>query len=348
MLKVEVYISQLLYDFNCVILPGLGGFVCNWNSAHINKVSHTFSPPFKNIIFNKNLLSNDGLLVGKIAEELNITYSEANKLLTDYVEELKLKLSIYKRIDLENVGVIYLDEEQNIQFIQSKNINYLKDSFGLAQFKVKTISAEKPKVEVITKPVFEERKVLAEKIENPYNNSKRLKRLAYIAVPVLLLAISIPFGIQKTNKHVNMSNLFSFLDSGERFTTNHPTIDKIAVPVLKGSNSNVEALDLKIDSINKVRIALAADTTNVSNVSSQLINNTSLTNYYLVAGCFANKENAVKLVLDLKQKGYDAQIIDEVGGLTRVSYNGYANKSEALAALNNMKAGGSGAWILKK
>ncbi len=348
MLKVEVYISQLLYDFNCVILPGLGGFVCNWNSAHINKVSHTFSPPFKNIIFNKNLLSNDGLLVGKIAEELNITYSEANKLLSDYVEELKLKLNIYKRIDLENIGVIYLDDEQNIQFIQSKNINYLKDSFGLAQFKVKSITSEKPTVEVISKPEFAERKVLVEKIETSYNSKKRFKRLAYIAVPVLLLAISIPFGIQKTNKNRNMANLFSFLDSGDQFTTNNPTIDKIATPILKSSNANVETLDLKIDSLNKARIALAADTTNVSTVSAQLINHTSIENYYIVAGCFANKENAVKLVLDLKQKGYDAQIIDEVGGLTRVSYNSYVNKGEALAALNNMKSDRTGVWILKK
>ena len=68
----------------------------------------------------------------------------------------------------------------------------------------------------------------------------------------------------------------------------------------------------------------------------------------MVAGCFANKDNAVKLVLALKQKGFGAEIIDEVGGLTRVSYNSYATKQDASMALNKIKASGSGAWILNK
>ena len=51
-MKVEKHISELLYDHDCVIIPELGGFVGNYTPAQIHPVRHTFTPPFKNIIFN--------------------------------------------------------------------------------------------------------------------------------------------------------------------------------------------------------------------------------------------------------------------------------------------------------
>ena len=50
-MKMETYISELLYRHDCVILPGLGGFITNYRSAQIHPVSHTLRPPSKSISF---------------------------------------------------------------------------------------------------------------------------------------------------------------------------------------------------------------------------------------------------------------------------------------------------------
>jgi hypothetical protein len=37
-MKIEQYISELLYKYDCVIVPGLGGFVANYKSATIQPI----------------------------------------------------------------------------------------------------------------------------------------------------------------------------------------------------------------------------------------------------------------------------------------------------------------------
>ena len=69
------HINNLLLKHNCVIVPGLGGFVANYKSARIHPVNHTFTPPAKEIVFNTGLKHNDGILATYIALELNINYS---------------------------------------------------------------------------------------------------------------------------------------------------------------------------------------------------------------------------------------------------------------------------------
>ena len=74
-MKLEQYISKLLYQYDCVIVPGLGGFVANYKSATIQPVQNTFSPPSKGISFNKNLNNNDGLLANFIAQEETVSFA---------------------------------------------------------------------------------------------------------------------------------------------------------------------------------------------------------------------------------------------------------------------------------
>ena len=69
---VEHYISELLFLHDCVILPNFGGFVGNPQSAKLNKTTGMLSPPSKQILFNANLKTNDGLLITHISNEEGI------------------------------------------------------------------------------------------------------------------------------------------------------------------------------------------------------------------------------------------------------------------------------------
>lgn len=52
---IEKYISELLYQYDCVIIPGFGGFIGNYSPALIDPIYHTFHPPYKSLLFNINL-----------------------------------------------------------------------------------------------------------------------------------------------------------------------------------------------------------------------------------------------------------------------------------------------------
>ena len=67
---VEYYISELLFLHDCVIIPNFGGFVGNPKSAKLNKITGVLSPPSKQILFNANLKTNDGLLITHISKLL--------------------------------------------------------------------------------------------------------------------------------------------------------------------------------------------------------------------------------------------------------------------------------------
>ena len=130
-MKIDHQISALLYSHDCVIIPNFGGFVANYHSAKIHPTQHTFSPPFKKIAFNKSLQNNDGLLANQLVTTENISYTEANKIIDLYVEQLNKTLHENGKIIIEKTGTLFYDVEHNMQFEASDSVNYLLGSFGL-------------------------------------------------------------------------------------------------------------------------------------------------------------------------------------------------------------------------
>ncbi len=124
------YISDLLYRYECVIIPDFGGFVTNNKSAEINAFSNTFHPPYKQITFNGHLKNNDGLLANYIASIDRIPYESALNFIKFEVEDWFSKLN-HQDLDFKNIGTISLQNDK-LLFEPDKKINYLASSFGLS------------------------------------------------------------------------------------------------------------------------------------------------------------------------------------------------------------------------
>lgn len=127
------YISDLLYRYECVIVPNFGGFITNEISAKVNHYTHIFSAPSKQIAFNSHLQNNDGLLVNYIAASENITYSKAINYIANEVESWKNALK-KEELEIENIGSLTINNEGNYIFEPSNTVNYLTSSFGLNSF----------------------------------------------------------------------------------------------------------------------------------------------------------------------------------------------------------------------
>src|SRR5512136_2737677 len=87
-MDIGKYIKELLLLHDCVILPGLGGFVANYRSAEINEKLKIISPPSKSILFNRNLSHNDGLLIVHISKKTGLGYKDIEKLVKEFTEKI--------------------------------------------------------------------------------------------------------------------------------------------------------------------------------------------------------------------------------------------------------------------
>ena len=148
------YINDLLYRYDCVIIPNFGGFVTNKIGAKIDESSSIFSPPSKQITFNSHLNVNDGLLANYIASSENISFEKASNAIALSVIKWQTELQT-KSLEIGTIGVLTLNENGKIIFEPNIKVNYLSESFGLASVESSSIERHqeivKPLIPVVEK-----------------------------------------------------------------------------------------------------------------------------------------------------------------------------------------------------
>jgi len=189
------YISDLLYRYECVLVPEFGAFLTQKQTAKIDVSTNVFLPPRKIISFNEQLKQNDGLLANHIVVTDNCTYTEAVSKISDYVATIKGNLVSGETILVAKIGHFSLNNEGRLQFLPLEEINYLTSAFGLQSTYKKPVLREEYK-EVVT--------VLEEKAPIAFIPETRVKvkrsYLKYAAVAVVALGLSGVFGSQYVNK----------------------------------------------------------------------------------------------------------------------------------------------------
>jgi hypothetical protein len=182
-MQLEVYIKDLLYRYDCVIVPDFGAFLTQRVSAKIHDNTHTLYPPKKLLSFNEQLQKNDGLLANYITEVEKIPYDTAIYKIAKQVKSIKSYLIEGETIQFEDIGEFMLNNAGNIVFEPSNHINFLTDSFGLSHFN---------SVEVAREVYNKEVEALEEKIAIPISNKKRSSSwLKYAAAAVVILGLGV-------------------------------------------------------------------------------------------------------------------------------------------------------------
>ena len=130
-MSISKHINELLYNHNCVIVPGFGAFLTKNIAASRN--NDVFSPPKKTIAFNSMLKENDGLLANKISATDGISYKAALKKIKKDIKTLASSLNVGE-VEIDNIGILRLNDEKKIQFQPNQNVNFDSRSYGLESF----------------------------------------------------------------------------------------------------------------------------------------------------------------------------------------------------------------------
>lgn len=309
-MRLEIYISDLLYRYECVTVPNFGAFLTHAISAKVNETSNAFYPPKKVVSFNEQLQNNDGLLANYIAEIEKIPYETAVKKITKRTKSLKSYLIQGETLTFENIGEMLLNQEGKILFEPVDHLNYLTDAFGLSQFVSPTVTREVYKEEV---------EELEKVIPITITPEKRKSRpyLKYAAIAIIALTIG---GFGASNYYIGQIESHNQLAQEDA----HEQLEQ-----------RIQQATFVIDN------PLPAISLNVEKQSGR---------YHIVAGAFRVEANSDKKVGQLQRKGYNARKIGKNKyGLHQVVYSSYEGRSEALKALRQIRYDHNrDAWLLVK
>jgi hypothetical protein len=310
-MKMDYYISQLLYRYQCVTVPGFGAFLTEIQSAQIHENSHSFYPPKKLVSFNAYLKNNDGLLANHIAQAEKMSYEVAVSVIENQVATWKSKLHDFGAIALKNVGELALNSENNLVFTPYDQLNYLTSSFGLTSYVSPAVKREVYKQEV---------EALEEKAPIVFTPEKRNGNLflKYAAVFVLgagLLGTSGYFGNQYYQNKIQEETL------------------AVQTKVQKQVDQKIQEATFFISN------PLPTVTLTVSEGKMP---------YHVVAGAFRLEKNALSIYGELLKLGYPARRIPQnKHGLYPVVYGSYSLYSEAQKEMQRIqKSHNPEAWLL--
>lgn len=151
--KLSYYVEKLLVRYDYVIVPDLGGFVVQNQSARI--LQNRIVPPLSTLGFNPLLKDSDGLLAIAIAQEEGISYQAASEWIEKEVELIHFQLQSAKIISLGKLGFLKRNELGKLVFVPAERVDFLPANFGMTDiqfFHEKSISSSQNKKITITLP----------------------------------------------------------------------------------------------------------------------------------------------------------------------------------------------------
>jgi hypothetical protein len=307
-MKIENYIAQLLYRYQCVTVPGFGAFLTEIQSAQLVESSHSFFPPKKLISFNAYLKNNDGLLANHIAQTEKTSYEYAVSAIQYEVFNWKKTLQETGVFSIKNVGDFCLNADRNLIFTPYDQTNYLSSSFGLSPFVSPLVKRE----------IFEQQLEALEEndtIQLVPEHKNKYTFLKYAAVFVLGLGLTATVGYPIYQNEIETQKII------------------VETAVQRQVQNKIQEATFFIES------PIPAVTLTVKEGKLP---------YHIMAGAFRDETNAQRVFENLSEKGYKAKRIERNKyGLYPVLYGSFTTYAEAEKLKNEIRAKENPqAWIL--
>ncbi len=361
-IELERHIEILLLDNDCVIVPGLGGFMAHHVEARYEEDEQAFLPPLRTLGFNPQLKINDSLLAQSYIEAYDISYPEALQRIEDEVNELTQILQNEGRYELNNIGIIELNEDGNYVFTPCEAGILTPSLYGLNSFEMSLIKGvaqpeveETPEAKVVEmkpepKPEPEVNSVLQQNLVDINDDDSDVVRIKFswirnaVAVAAILLAVffvAMPTGktelMKSTINNLNNQILFGMMTSKD---TNTSAIDFKRKNAQKPAT--VKTAEAILDTIKPAKPAEAPKPVAIKTDSARK-------GYCIVLASHVNKQNAEIFINNLAERGYKGAEIYVHNNVTRIVYGNYANQSDAYKQLQKMnhEKDLEDAWVYK-
>jgi len=351
-INLDKYIRELLLQHDCVILPGLGGFVANYKPAEFDLSQKTVLPPSRQILFNPNLVHNDGLLFAHISKETDYGYKEVQAMAEVYFKTIKYEVGKGLKFTIEDLGYFFFNKARKIEFAQESTDNLLLASYGLSYLNHKVFDR---------KPVRTAKIYQAVDDTNPIVRQRKIRRWIYTGAAACLLAsmILVPVKMGYLNlSGFDLNPVDSFRKEQpvqELVVTSPGTDTQFTEPEIGSVKLEAVSLEPEVGSAKPDDASFEPEAGSAKpEVEAAKIEATAKesatpqTNFHIIVGSFKDLGNAQQLKQKMEGDGYDAEIITGANSFYRVSANHYPLKADAISALSSIRnqQAYKSAWIL--
>lgn len=300
---------------DCVIVPDLGGFMAHHIDARYDEQEQMFLPPLCTLGFNPQLKMNDSLLVQSYIEAYDISYPEALCRIQSEVTELKQHLETEGMFELNDLGVLSINEEGRLLFEPCEAGILTPALYGLSSFEIKPLENKEIALEPKADDLKDERTITIK--------MSWLRNLtAAAAAVVAFLMISSPISNSQMPPTVQQGAFISINTTQQPTTA--PQEEEVAA---EETNTAEETLEQVIEE------TIADDAPQ----------------YCIVMASQVSKRNAEYFIDRLAKKGFnDAYILETK--FRRVVYGKFTSIDEAQDELKNLRTQSnlfSDSWVME-
>ena len=337
MIELERHIEILLLSNDCVIIPGFGGFMAHHVEAYYDEFDKIYFPPTRTIGFNPQLRLNDSLLVQSYIEAFDISYPDAIKRIEQEVGELKQRIEIKGKYEMNGIGILGINKEGKYYFEPYEAGILTPEFYGLGVIELLPLKHESMRVQTINMPNIMVSTNGTQIIGEPTNEEKKMETLPYYDteenerdtyreyvkksmlhyIVAILIAIGIFFIFSSP-----LNTQFTLINSGTHLNTS------LLYHILPKDYTTIPILS-KIDLNNKKGMRERKVTENVQKLSGA-------TYYTIVMASHISLKNAQKYACQLRKRGFGDVHVYTRYHKTKVIFGKYENKTKACNVLNKL------------
>ena len=374
------HIETLLLEHDCVIIPGFGGFISNYEEAQYHTDNGSiFMPPHRSIGFNQQLQINDGLLVQSYMSAYDASYPAAHLQMEKEIEQMASQLELDGEYDFGAVGKLTKGLGEIISFDKSSSNIEAPSLFGLDSLSVMPVKSIIEKRENEAK--MQAASIGIGKTDNKEDNdiltngkkqevvirlNQRWIDFGISVAAALLLFFGISYTAMKdvatesdtviaatypvpNSQHMNNGNIMQAKEvtinkaaqKGKEVAGANTTATTKQEPVAS-HNTTANPKQEHIDNHN----ATKADNENATKATQE---NKAQLAFSIVLASYVGKANAEEYVNQLGKKGFNEAQYVRKGKVGRVIYSGYTTEQEAqtaLASLRKKSKDFTEAWVM--
>lgn len=386
MKELSRHIEVLLLENDCVIVPGLGGFIAHNKAAEFKGSANIFCPPLRTIGFNPQLTINDGLLAQSYMQSYDTDFPDASRKIESVVSQIKDSLYKNGQAELDNIGTLYYTMAGTYGFEPYGNAFFSPSLYGLGSFSISPLS----ELASVKETAAEQRIVIEtvpSSVESPKEKNKQqhiIKRMAEHAIGIaaaiiLFFVLSVPventyldnssyaslgaetmldairsksLATSSPDKAENAEGMQQTATSGRRNNVN--TLRPVAVKTVKVE----KAVKAEPAVVKKEKTAEAVKEQPKATVKKeakeakavQKSNTAGDKGLFIIVASLQTMQDAERELAKFKKQGYnDAKILTSDNRF-RIALYSYTDKSQAYNKINELKKDEQfkTAWLLNK
>ena len=378
MISLSKHIEILLLDHDCVIVPGLGGFIANQAPARIDdNDSHNMLPPYRTIGFNRELSVNDGLLVQSYMQAYDAAYPEALLQMEKDINKMLVQLDTIGNYTLDGIGTLSKNIDGSLAFTAFEAGILTPSLYGLYSIVVKTLEEAKKEKEI--RESLNKISLLPIQTENDLSGSTETRQDNTTTEQPATAEVKQDKEEKKHDKYIK--RIVSFRPNWKEFSV----ASAVAVvmfflfqfPSLKSGdelNDTVVASTIYLGNPSEMGAAPTKSEKSVvtkpasyKSIADKIVENNKTTiknkvvetqptiektnenpKFVIVLASCVSKKNATLYIESFEKEGFkEARFVE--GKINRVHYSGYSTYTEATNALNKLQSESElfkDAWIL--